>query len=509
MENFDQYIRVKLDDLYSKLQNQDLKQAKKIYDSILDNKKEMITEQLLFFLLQSCTFFIDLGLDYKNIDILDKGKFICEYALKKINEENLDTPFEFEIRYNLSNYYSNMGFLEFENYSLTDIAPKISYTNQWSVKIREQYEIIQTLKSCVNKDSKNRFIVNYSLFLMRCGRFIEALDWLNTLDKKEFAPAELSKYNVLYRYGVENRFLKEGTRQATHKYVYQNYLSILENPTKMKQLEAIMSENISENIKKKIKNLENGYNGGRSFLLENIPKHKHNWNYDFTDKFVKNCQEKHLLFLNEQLFDTTCSSHCYDDLKIDLENLNFDSAKKKKLYNYSNQIKQKYITARYSIIQAEIPESDIVEINKLTDYFDELGLLETNDFSLSRGLKEQGFQTAFNVLDSVINFINEFLDLRITRFSELYFDKNKIFRKNGRFNEEIENENSYYLFAIYDLSLDFQLNGRYKYLSKIRNELTHSFLERNIQIADFYKILEICRSVIFYLFMWVNSKKSV
>ena len=70
----------------------------------------------------------------------------------------------------------------------------------------------------------------------------------------------------------------------------------------------------------------------------------------------------------------------------------------------------------------------------------------------------------------------------------------------------IGNENSYYLFAIYDLSLDFQKNGRYKYLSDIRNKLTHSFLEGHVETADFYKILEICRSVIFYLFMWINSK---
>jgi hypothetical protein len=251
--------------------------------------------------------------------------------------------------------------------------------------------------------------------------------------------------------------------------------------------------------------------GDKNFLLEKVEKFEHNWNYPFTDKFVKTCQENHALFLNEQIFDTACTSHCYDDLKIDLESLNleslnFDSAKKKKLYSYSNQIKQKYITARYSIIQAEISESDIAEINKLTDYFDGLELLEISNFSLSRGLKEQGFQTAFNVLDSVINFINEFLDLGIENYNDLYFDENKIFRKNGKFNENIENENSYYLFAIYDLSLDFQKDGRYRYLADIRHKSTHSFLENNIETADFYKILEICRSVIFYLFMWINSK---
>lgn len=175
MENFDQYIRIRLDDLYSKLQKQDLKQAKKIYDSILQNKDKMTIDQLLFFLWQSSGCFINLGLDYKNTDILEKGKFICEYGLQRINEEKLDKPFEFEIRYNLSNYYSNMQDLEFENSNLTDISPKMFYTNQWSAKIREQYEIIQTLKFYFDKNTKNHFIVNYSLFLDKCGSLLKLL----------------------------------------------------------------------------------------------------------------------------------------------------------------------------------------------------------------------------------------------------------------------------------------------------------------------------------------------
>jgi hypothetical protein len=259
MENFDQYIKTRLKDLYSKLEIQDLKQANKIHDSILQNKKEMTTEQILFLLWQSSSVFINFGLDQENTDILNKGKFICEYALKKINEENLDTPFEFEIRYNLSNYYSNMQRLDFKNISQS---PKIFYTNQWSAKIRKEYETIQKLKLYNSEDSKKKFIVNYSLFLDECGRFIEALDWLNTLDQKEFAPAELSKCHILYSYSVKNRFLKEGTRQVTYKYVYQNYLAILNNPTKIKELEMAMNQNISEEIKKKIKNLENGCVGG-------------------------------------------------------------------------------------------------------------------------------------------------------------------------------------------------------------------------------------------------------
>ena len=120
-------------------------------------------------------------------------------------------------------------------------------------------------------------------------------------------------------------------------------------------------------------------------------------------------------------------------------------------------------------------------------------------------LKDEGAQ----LLLETINQLSRGGNQAIEQESKVSTEAPKIFKKDGKFNENIENENSYYLFAIYDLSLDFQKDGRYKYLSKIRNDLTYSFLENNIETADFYKILEICRSVIFYLFMWINSKMAV
>jgi predicted alpha-1,2-mannosidase len=103
-------------------------------------------------------------------------------------------------------------------------------------------------------------------------------------------------------------------------------------------------------------------------------------------------------------------------------------------------------------------------------------------FNIYIGLLKSSFKEAYNILDKIARFINEYFYLGLKEEDNIYFTrrdlwKDNIYKKKWKTKLEIKESNNSSLCAIYDINLDLNYKkGYYKSLRKIRNKLVHEKL---------------------------------
>jgi hypothetical protein len=193
--------------------------------------------------------------------------------------------------------------------------------------------------------------------------------------------------------------------------------------------------------------------------------------------------------------------------KIDEKPFDKSGVMSEKIY-YSfqvfNQILEDFITCRYSFFQTEILKHK--KIDSKVNY------VYTYDYtmhSLKYGLYKSIFSSLYNILDKIAHLAKFYFSDTLSSFTDtkIYFE----WFTKGEFKNIIINYSSLQLLALHSLALDFKSNNIYYHLSQIRNRVTHSFINVNVDIAynpkysDFEITEETFKKIISELFIIVKS----
>lgn len=131
-----------------------------------------------------------------------------------------------------------------------------------------------------------------------------------------------------------------------------------------------------------------------------------------------------------------------------------------------NQIVEDYSTARYIYFMSIYDNFD--SIDKSSSYFSALDYCRN---SIRYGFKKTSFIKLFNILDKISHLIWSYFqpsDLKKTYFNSLL---------RPEYVRTVITHNNHSLLALHDLALDFQEGGISNRLNKIRNFLTHDYID--------------------------------
>jgi hypothetical protein len=242
--------------------------------------------------------------------------------------------------------------------------------------------------------------------------------------------------------------------------------------------------------------------------------------------YVEFCSNNKL-FLNLHIHEDICEASTFDPVFI---RLLLPPNDEKTFYNLAktvNQIKEDYAIARLLLVQSQFKTAELNNISLRTTF------VNTPDNSISNiytGLIKSAFKEAYNILDKIARFINEYFYLGISPERNIYITSkelwmDKISKKNWKLKLEVLESNNPSLYALYDLSLDLNpQTGYYTNLRQMRNKLVHEKLiihgsgwsgigdDHNISyekmILRTIRLLKIVKCAIIYLINSVNIEET-
>jgi hypothetical protein len=185
----------------------------------------------------------------------------------------------------------------------------------------------------------------------------------------------------------------------------------------------------------------------------------------FEEYYLAFCA-KEKLFLSFHLHDTQCESAVTDPIFISLITPIGDIDTFDQLAKNINQIKEDYAIARLLLVQSQFKREDFDSISRRTIF---VNTLDYSQFNLYSGLLKSAFKEAYNILDKVAVFINDYYNLRL-QTDHVYFAT--IWQLHGKIRDEILKSKNISLYALYDIYQDFK-SGYYEPLQAIRNASTH------------------------------------
>jgi len=252
------------------------------------------------------------------------------------------------------------------------------------------------------------------------------------------------------------------------------------------------------------------------------------------EKFYIDFCLKHKLFLNFRIFDEEEAS-IMDPVFIRMVAPIEESDET--FYNFAkhiNQIKEDYITARLLLVQSQFRRKDFDKLSKRTTF---VNTLDYSIFNIYTGLLKSAFKEAFNILDKISRFINEYYELGINGdiyFHTIWQDKNEEGKQKIR--PKIKNSNNISLYALYDIFLDFnppeyckkfESSKDYKKLKEIRNSAVHENLviydstvrglgentskgniEYDVMLSKTIELLQLVKASIIYLINFVEIEEN-
>ena len=207
----------------------------------------------------------------------------------------------------------------------------------------------------------------------------------------------------------------------------------------------------------------------------------------YVGKYVEFCA-RHQLSLNFCLNCSRCDRYTKDSLSFSLITDLDDRTSFTRLARVINEIKESYAFARFLLFQAISPSLNTVPIDDLTTYVDNLDYAV---YGVRIASLKLAFESAYNVLDKIAHFLNDYLGLGIRSGSKLTFTTNGwIWRKKNSdlLRSELMDLGNQRLLGLYDLARDLDIDnkqpekdGYWGRLRRIRNSLTHEYLIPHIE----------------------------
>lgn len=213
---------------------------------------------------------------------------------------------------------------------------------------------------------------------------------------------------------------------------------------------------------------------------------------EYQRDFVAFCT-RHRLFLNFSLRERP-SPHPYEDkFKFSVVTPIGDSQIFTRLSRILNEATERFAIARLMLFEAYQSPYDTEFHEHVTRYID------VNDaavYGVRAGKLKLSFEAAYNVLDKIALFLNEYLALDIPKeavsFDRIWVENRK--KPDPVLRQKILDGQNNFVFALYDLARDFGKSstgeeGEWSYYKRTRHVLTHRYLvlhafEWDWQIAD-------------------------
>ncbi|WP_435548230.1 LA2681 family HEPN domain-containing protein [Desulfobacterium sp. N47] len=397
----------------------------------------------------------NIGSDQKSIPILN-------YALKRLQDkkESLDKN---KFYYDFGNTLFSKATIElsavddFDN--LVDLKT-YREARQYFLKVKKDqyghYERARTNLAIIyerygrNYEAINAFdqVIKASpTFGMAYGGKAVSLEYYTRLAPQQSLHLINISYNLLLKALLDNSLVEIGSRSSFEYY-----------ESKKKQIEKFFESveyspieiNPPESISKYQK-----------FILSNNLFLNYDFGYYYDkdslcDNFFPNLIEK----INEEKFDKTQTM----------------SKKTYFCFQTFNQLLEDFTTARYNFFQSL--NLNHKRIDSRVKY---IYTLDYTQHSLKYGILKSVFATLYNCLDKIANIIQFY-------FSDEEIDINKIdvyfdwFTKDV-FKNLVKEKRDFQLLAFYSLAIDMKNGGSYYHLNRIRNRITHSFLNINVDIG--------------------------
>lgn len=242
----------------------------------------------------------------------------------------------------------------------------------------------------------------------------------------------------------------------------------------------------------------------------------------FQRAFVDLCSRESL-YLNVHVHVKACAASARDPVSLQLPALSHRREVDRRLLAQFNHLKEEYALARFLLVLSQHPSADVAGADALTAY-----TIEPNGltFGIEHGLLKASFQIAYNILDKIARFTNDYLSLKIEGkiyFTNVWTVKNA----NGDVvvRDKIRAAAHPSLFALVDIQKDLQ-SDRYRRIRELRDLMTHEYLSighvrtsggpsnRDARfttsaelLEQTIKLLQMVRSAIIYLMSFVNARE--
>jgi len=402
---------------------------------------------------------IDIGFGLKNSKIVKEGIVTGEKLLKDSFYENQKT----NLYYNCANGYTSLYHLEYDRER--DAKQIVDNENLQNAKCNFR----EALKETNHFDSKFRsqLWTNYGNCLDSLGRGVEALyAYDKALKIDPGFPMALGNKAIGLRFFAD---ISGTYREAVYIKSYKMLISVLKNEDLVK-FGGIAAKKGFEYETKQIE--------GRFKDKSLLSKNSEHPQYDLSratsfEKFYIGFCSKHKLFLNFHIHEDEWETSTVDPVFISLITSIDDNETFYNLAKHINQIKEDYAIARLLLVQSQFKRKDFDNISKKTTF---VNTLDYSMFNIYIGLLKSAFKEAYNILDKISRFVNEYYKLGVG--SNIYYTTIWQYgnNKNGwKIRPEIVNSKNISLYALYDIFLDFK-SGYYKKIRGIRNASVHERL---------------------------------
>lgn len=409
-------------------------------------------------------FLVDIGFGLHDQDLVRQAL--------DIGERNLEDPkysaYDSDIHYNLANGYVCLYELGERTLGRRRI-PQSANLQKAKGHFRDALESGDESASDVRK----RIFVNYGNCLDMLGRGVEAFDAYDAaiaIDE-HFSMAIGNRAKALRFFAdISGKY-----REAVYIEAYQAIKSIIDN----RDLIAIGGLSARKSFEDELERIASHFKD-RSDLTKTLvhPKYSSTNLSSFEVYYLAFCT-KEKLFLNFHVHDTQCESAISDPIFISLITPIEDDDTFYRLAKNINQIKEDYAVARLLLVQSQFKREDFSNISRRTTF------VNTSDnarFDLYSGLLKSAFTEAYNILDKIAVFINDYyglgLSIRYVYFTSIWQRGGK--KKDGRIEggkirDEVLESDNISLYALYDIFQDFNA-GYYEHLKTIRDASTHRTL---------------------------------
>lgn len=450
-------------------------------------------------------FLVDIGFGLKNENIIKEDLNLGEQNLEKIK----NTKYQSNIHYNLAN-----GYLYLYNLSERKIGIKGIPQSENLQKSKSHFRDAIRIYDYCDFDFKKQIWVNYGNCLDTLGRGIEALyayDRALRIDNN-FSMAIGNKAKALCFFAdISGEY-----RGAIYLEAYQAIKSIINN----QNLISIGGISAKESFEYELQKIESLFKDKKA-LKRKLKHPKYNFKkLSEFEKFYLDFCIKEKLFLNFHIHKDYCEAATIDPIFISLITKIEDNDTFYQLAKHINQIKEDYAVARLLLVQSQHKRKDFDNISRRTTF---VNTLDYSQFNLYSGLLKSAFKEAYNILDKIAFFINNYYRLGLPE-DRIYFTS--VWGKNKKIRNEILESENISLYALYDIYRDFR-SGYYKKIQDIRNALTHRKLvifdsvltdwdkkddKYNIgydtMLDETINIFQLTKSAIIYLINFVNTEEN-
>lgn len=452
-------------------------------------------------------FFVDIGLGMGDKNMVQDGLDIGERYLAT----SKNVKYQSDIHYNLANGYLTLFVLSergvgIEAYPLSDNLQKAKS------HFREALRLHDYCDSSVLK----QIWVNYGNCLDTLGRGVEAL----------YAYDEALKLDNAFSMAIGNkakalRFFADisgSYRGAIYLEAYQAMESIIDN----KDLISSGGIRAKKSFEEEMRKIESMFKDKES--LKKILAHR---DYDtsglseFEKYYLRYCRREKL-FLNFHVHEDNCEAAITDPIFINLITKIEDDDTFFYFAKHINQIKEDYAVARLLLVQSQHKRPDFDSISRRTTF---ANTLDNSQFNLYVGLLKSAFKEAYNILDKIAVFVNDYYELGIPE-ERIYFTSVWYCNYCRKIRDEILHSKNISLYALCDIYTDVK-SGYYKKIKDIRDSLVHRRLvifnsmpnhhckkddrheiSYGIMLQETNNLVRLVKSAIIYLINFVNIEEN-